>query len=370
MILAVLSASMVQRTFQMFSEIPLAGVSVPKTDSLTGEHLLSGSFRDSWEKYFDFTAGFRTWMVRSHNQAMYSLFHLSANPTLVVGKEHYLYGDIYLSAYTGQGFTSESAMKRQLFRLNQISRMLQSRGIVFLIVIAPNKARLFPQNIPDHILRHRTFSWYESFIKETARYPDIQVLDFNAYFTHLLDTVSYPLIPKNGIHWSNFTCQTIVPDTLTRLICAMKGIPVPPLPTPYVYYSDTLLVPDYDLYELLNLWSVQPDEAIPYARYDPGQIPVIPLRILTIGDSFFWNLYAHYPWKALYPVNDFWFYGTQRYPVHKFRDPEELTAEQIGSELLEHDVVILMVAEINLGTLMDFPDHACAWLGIQPAPTP
>ena len=363
-ILVLLLASFSQQQLFHIPETRLVGVSEPKTDTLSWKTWTGGDYQCSTEKYLDFHAGFRNSLVRLHNQIDYSLFHLASNPTLTLGLDHYLYGDIYLEAYTGEDYIGKAMIAKKIIKLNRINQVLQKKGIDLILVFSPNKARFYPEYIPEHELRFfNGNSNYEEFIRQLEAYPSISVIDFNSYFLLMKDTVTYPLIPKHGIHWTNHSCQTIIPDTLIRLICRKRNLPLPDYTPIGLAYPDSLLIPDYDLYELLNLFHVQSGERIPYPVFkEEKDSVVLPVRVLTIGDSFFWNLYAHYPWKSLFTANDFWFYGNQRYPKHKYKELSETSLEEIRHEFLDHDVVILMIAEINLDDLMHFPEDAILWL--------
>ena len=365
-VLVFLLASFSQQQIFHIPETKLAGVSEPKPDTLSWKTWTGGDYQSSMENYLDFHAGFRNSLVRLHNQIDYTIFHLSSNPTLTLGIDNFLFGDIYLEAYTGKDYIGKIMIAKKIMMLNRINQILQKKGIDLILVFPPNKARFYPEYIPGHELRQfNGNSNYEEFIRQLEAFPSISVIDFNRYFLLMKDTVTYPLIPKHGIHWTNHACQTIIPDTLIRLICRKRNLTPPDYIPTGIVYPDSLLIPDYDLYELLNLFYTQSGERIPYPVFkEERDSVVLPVRVLTIGDSFFWNLYAHYPWKSLFRVNDFWFYGNPRYPKHKYRELSETSVEEVRQEFLDHDVVILMIAEINLDNLMHFPENAILWFDL------
>jgi len=367
MVLVFLLASFSQRRIFDIPETRLAGVSEPQPDSLSWKSWISRDYQFSMEDCLDFHAGFRNSMVRLHNQIGYSVFHLSSNPTLTLGIDNFLFGDIYIEGYTGEDYSGGKAIAEKIQKLIRINSFLKSRGIDLLIIFAPNKARYYQEYIPEHKRKNfKGISNYEEYIRQLKTSSDIAVIDFNSSFLQMKDTASYPLFPKHGIHWTNFICQTYVADSLIRYISRLRNIREPENFMTGIHYPDTLLIPDYDLYELLNLFKTQSGEKIPYPVFrDAENLNVMPVNVLTIGDSFFWNIYSNFPWRYAFRENDFWFYGKTRYPKHKYSGILESDIGRIRQDLLTHDIVIVMVTEINLKEFLHFPEDAIVWLGLE-----
>ena len=367
MVMIFLVASFSQQEFLYLTETKLAGVAEPKSDTLFWKSWGNRDYQFSMEESLNFNAGFRNSLVRLHNQIDYSLFHIASNAGITLGIDHVLFADNYIEAYTGEDYIGEQAIHEKIEKLVRINSFLTSKGIGLILVFAPSKARFYPEYIPTHQLRRFTgISNYDEYTRQLQDVPEIIVIDFNSSFIQMKDTVSYPLFPKKGIHWTNYVCQTIIPDTLIRIICRQKELPLPDYTSVGINYPDTLLNPDYDLYELLNLFQIQSGERIPYPVFpEDRDTAKLPLRVLTIGDSFFWNLYGHYPWRYIFQENDFWFYSKTRYPKHKYKDIQESDINLIQQDFLNHDVVIVMITEINLSGFLQFPENAIRWLDLE-----
>jgi hypothetical protein len=367
LVMILLLASPAQLVFKI-PESKLVGITPPEYEKFSVENWFSGSFQPAFTPCVDYHTGFHASLVRLNNQLAYTLFRISPIPDVVVGKEGYLYTPNFVNAYTGRDYIGEQAIADQVNKLKRINDFLTSAGKNFIVVFVPNKSRVYPEFLPDQAIKNRGISNYDMFVKQFQQHPEISFLDLNEYFIRIKDSTEYPLFPKYGIHWTTIACQTLVPDTLLSFILHALGKSYQPIKPLRVDYTESLKGSDYDLYELMNLISVQSGEAIPYPvfREDPDSSRY-PYRILTIGDSFFWGIYGIYPWGSAFSGNDFWFYGERMYPISKYKDLSRDSVRLIGKEILRHQVLIFILAEVNLGGCMHFPDKAISWLGIEDA---
>jgi len=344
----------------------LVGVTEPVTEPFSWPSWQTGKFQKVSDRWLGFQAGFHPFLVRLNNTIDYYLFRISSIPSVVTGKEGILFEPFYIVAYHGKDWIGVSAVSLQVDRLRRISGYLASYGIDFIFVLAPSKARFCPEFIHGNEQSGSTNrSNYGEYLRQLNANPSLHVVDLNRAFLEKKDTARYPLFPKYGIHWTNFICQTWVTDTLLRYISHLRGIQCPEFPLSGVRYSDSLQVPDNDLFELLNLFHGQSGEILPYPIFSLKQKTEFPIRILTVGDSFFWNIYGNHPWRSLFSMNDFWFNNIARHPSAKYKNIPDTAVCQIRQDIMSHDVILLMVTEVNLGTLLHFPETMIAWLELE-----
>jgi hypothetical protein len=107
------------------------------------------------------------------------------------------------------------------------------------LYLAPNKARFFPQMIPNDLRTKQTTTNYDQYVKYFAE-NQVPILDCNAYFLHISDTSRYDLFPKYGTHWSMYG-GSLIRDSLVNIIEDVSGKPLPK-------FAKTIRLSDYPEY--------------------------------------------------------------------------------------------------------------------------
>jgi hypothetical protein len=346
----------VQGSFGVFGEKSLPGeVYEPSPCVFTCDSLLSGDFQKCVTVILDQHMGFYRTLVRMNNQASYSLFGVSNAKNVVIGKDHYLYERMYLDAYLGKdcnGFAKTSGM---------VSRLLQFQGIMerhqvrFLFVLCPSKPRVMPEYLPDRYRKavaRTNYSMFADILAHEGR--GLHWIDMNRYFLQMKDTCPYPLYPRGGTHWTNFSADYYALDTILGYLGHIGGRSVPHLSPGEVRWSDSLVSPDDDLSEILNLACPFPGGKLPYASFRIDTAGRSRPDALVIGDSYFWLIYGFRQVGSVFKHLDFWAWNRDYYPKSTY---EGVTGEDymfLKKALLSHEYLILAVTETNLTGLLEF----------------
>jgi hypothetical protein len=356
----------IQKKFTPVKEAPLKGAfTLEKADHLTRKNWFSGRFQQSYAAAFNDTIGFRKTLIRLYNQVNFSLFNLSSVDYIVIGKAGYLYTENYINAYTGKDKLKKSALRKKLNYIHQLQEYLEKKGIHFILVFEPSKARILPEFIPSrYVLKNKGLTNYEEYIHIIRQeYPDLHVFDVNEYFRQLKKRIVYPLYAKEGIHWTLYAAKKYFMDTLVRYMGNQQRKSFPPLAEKNFHWSDKLQWPDNDMMQLLNLPFSRDTFKLPYADFSFGNVnndkkP----SLLVVSDSYYSILHGSDAFNSLFSKNDYWFYNKTRFPEAYYKgntDPVFLR-----DDILHHDFVILMATEINISDFFLFPENALSWFGL------
>lgn len=164
------------------------------------------SFTAQYDRYFNDNFGFRTSLIRQNATLKIKGFHTSPLPSLVLGKEDWLFFDgtkagdgISLPDYEGNAqFTPETlAHINEKFTSNQA--FFAERGITFLIVITPSKHSIYPEYLPDRYTKG-TATRLEQVV--THQNHAVPILDLTPALLRAKQRA--PVYYTTDQHWNNF----------------------------------------------------------------------------------------------------------------------------------------------------------------------
>ncbi len=345
-ILVFLFVPLLQNTFYFKWIQPLKGAYQHIDDiGLTKDNWLEGAYQLRKEEYLDNTFGFRNYYVRLNNQINLSLFRKSNVKKVVVGKGGFLYEDDYINAYYGNNFVGKEKLGERFNKLKIVQNLLLDQGILLEVVFAPGKASFYPEFIPDNWRSEKKLSNYQ-YCRKLCDEMGIDYIDFNAWFLKEKGISPYDLYPKTGIHWSNYGALLAI-DSLKSHIEKRTKMKLREFVIDNVSFSDSLLSPDNDIGESMNLVYDIPVLPMPYANYHwiENENAMKP-SALFIGDSYFWNIYYQGFTNNFFTDCKFWYYNKTIYPESV---PErEVKKLDLRKELSGYKVVVLMATESNI----------------------
>lgn len=347
LILAVLFLPFFQEQTNWFSLKPLKGhiETVPKP-AWEMKKWFTENLQQEFQAYVTSRLGFRTLLIRINNQLDFSLFKTPHANEVIVGKNDYLFENNYIKDYTGEDFIGEEQLDERLARLRFIQQALKQKNIDLLVIFSPGKASFYPEYIPDRYHpEKRAISNYQYFSSGAAELG-LNTIDFNQYFIQMKDTVSWPIYPKCGIHWSVYG-MALCADSLFRYIEKTRGIRMLDFGWNGLDLPDTLRDTDYDIGDGMNLlWKIKtPRGAYPrfFYKEQPGYTKP---DVLVIADSFYWTIFGNGITSTMFGENVFWFYFEQAFTSKG--GPFDVKTLDVKAELESKQMIILMSAESNL----------------------
>ena len=313
-------------------------VEIPKYSHST---FANHKFQLTTSKYLNSNFGFSVSLVKFYNQVEFSLFQKITNLNVILGKNNYLFEPWYINAYYGNDFVGKTLIKDQVNKLLVLDSVFKSKGKTLIIALAPGKANIYPEAIPEYKRGVETeltnYKYYHKKLKETK----LKVLDFNQWFLEMKPSFKRHLFTKSGTHWS----EDIALHSLDSLIRFFESVSGDTLNNIIIGKLEQKMNPtgaDDDLLRISNLLFEQGfDDYYYYSKYKFERHHKTNKRLITIGDSFFWNMYA----KGLtytFKEPQFWYYFNTVYkPNQKAMQLDEIS---FIDEIERADYILLMAS--------------------------
>lgn len=205
----------------------------------------------------------REFLIRVRNQMLFSLFRLSPNTNVVVGKEKYLFepGYIYEELQLYPPATDEYIAELE-YKLLAFQNELLKNGKEMYIFITPSKAHFCKNEIPvQYELMANEIdiqeSSYSKFVKMLNN-CGLPYFDSVSYIEENIGkTYSAPVFHKSGTHWTHVWGESAAAEFL-QLLNEKSRYELGSIKVSEVE-SEVPISPDTDLYDSLNLFS-RPNE--------------------------------------------------------------------------------------------------------------
>lgn len=341
-----------QEIFGVFTIRPLAGYHPSFTKEVfTKNGWFSRTYQETQEKFIDNNYGLRNNLVRLNNQIDYWFFNRIHAEGIVLGKKGVLYESIYINSHLGVDFIGENKIKETTDKLLCVQKMLESKNIMLLVVLAPSKATYFHECFPKQFNTQKKISNYDSY-KEKLKENGINHIDFNSYFLQNRGKTKYPLFTELGIHWTQYGSMLAF-DSIVSTVEKKKNLKMPELITNGYTESDTLWPPDGDIFSTTNMLFEMKHLRAGYPIIDiKDDSTKIKPRILTIGDSFWWNIFNSNFCNTVFSNGRFWYYNKNEY-YQKQEKKLDNTKKELEEVLKKTDVIVLCYTSPNLNKLGD-----------------
>ncbi len=347
----VLLLPFLQQQLSIYTSKPLTGEFIPAEKiAFSAASWFEGDFQNAYDKYYEENIGFRNPLIRLYNQVDFSLFNVAHGGDIVVGKKGYLFQTQYLTAHAGKDFIGEKEINKRMEHIKFVNSRLKEFGVTLIVAFAPTKADFFEEYIPSYFEQNGSAPTnYNSYRKKLLE-TNVSFIDFNDYFLKLKKASPYPLFPKQGIHWSQYGMYLAV-DSLLKFIEARKGIDLNDLYCDGFDESYELKSTDYDLGDLCNVISNMShyEMTYPILRFENNPLKRKP-NVLTIGDSFNWNIINSGVPGNIFSGSNFWYYNHDVY-ADWLPQKKIINLSTFMDEVKRQDVVIVLQTESNLNNI-------------------
>lgn len=315
---------------------------------LSYESYRNGSFQRKAEAYLQQHYGFREPLTRLYNQVLWAFFRTSQ----VVEKkrifinddnwifepwtvEEYYQSRVYL--YSNDSADMVHKMEAEAFRLYQLQHILEPNGTHLFVALLPGKELICSEHMPKNKYYFKekkitAFEFYSKRFKEMG----INHVNFGEWFLQMKDTVSYPLFPQTGTHWSNLASM-YVSDSLLRYLEQLGDMNIINLVIEKKYQRT--VKPDNDLESLMNLiWPLKKAPNFLAGYYYTTDSTAVKPKIITIGDSFYWNIVNCSSFGTAFSAFPYWYYFSTAY----FNGDNTKVADlDLLNEVLSSDFIML-----------------------------
>lgn len=196
------------------SNEPIGNERETKLPSLTDE---SGEINTEYTTqlggYFEHHFALRPQAITADAKIQSSLFSVSNNDSVVVGKDGWLYYSSTLDNYQGKNVFSDRKTQSIIHNLNILQEFSKSRGVDFMFTIAPNKNSLYPKNMPYYYNQKVSEESNRDKINKALKNSDISYCDLYSLFNDKDETLYF----ARDSHWNNKGALMVYDSVLSKL---------------------------------------------------------------------------------------------------------------------------------------------------------
>lgn len=168
---------------------------MPKIISEDG---INADFTIEFDDYFTDNFAFRSDMITMHAALEDAVFSHSVSDQVIIGKDGWLFFTPTLNDYKKNGVLTDSDIYRLVRTLEIQQEALREKGIDFVFTIAPNKASIYAEYMPDRYAKVSSQSNVEKL------YAELNERRFGYVDLHtLLSGNEIQLYHKLDTHWNN-----------------------------------------------------------------------------------------------------------------------------------------------------------------------
>ena len=346
-----LFASLLQKQFHIFNFDELNGVVEEKPmPKLTLQSYADGTFQKDAEAHLKQNFGFREPMIRFYNQYLWDFYGESpvVGGQILIGKNNWIYEpwfveDYYQTryfSYYSDTATMAKRMRNDAKRVYQLQQILKPYGTYLFVGQLPGKDLVYSEYIPDipdpEDIDAPKISPRFFYEKEFERLG-VDHTNFELWFLQMKRDTDLPLFPQTGTHWTKYA-SLLAADSLIRYMEQLGHINMANLVIGEPHYEKAQS-PDDDLESLMNLMRPLPKPKYPYADVSTdGDTTVDKPKLITIGDSFWWNIALQIPMSEIFSAYPYWYYFSTIY----FDDAHNNVSEiDLVDEVLSADFIML-----------------------------
>ena len=185
------------------------------------------AFPDNFEKYYDDHFGFRELLIKAHSIIRLKIFNVSSSRKVVLGNQEWLYLTDTVNLHdTKKLFTSDELEKWRLYLLAR-SNLCKKKGIPYFFFIAPNKASIYPEYLPEKYDRIQTNSFFTQLVDYMRTTSGFEVIDLRDVLRS--QKGQHQLYQRTDNHWNQIGCYFAykkIASTLNRFNLNVKPIPL------------------------------------------------------------------------------------------------------------------------------------------------
>jgi hypothetical protein len=350
LIMLLLFLPLLQENFNLTKIRKLSGDYVPAPNvNITLNGWFTKDFQEKKEVFLRDHFGYHHTYIRLHNQIAFYLFRKAKANGVIIGKENYLYEKRYIEAYYGADYIGVDSIYKKMYMISFLADTLRKLNKTFLLVFAPGKAAYFPEYLPNEPLVPKGITNIEVYSR-LAKEMGIPHINFHRWFIEQKNKSAYPLVPKYGIHWSQYGA-VLAADSILRTLEQWRNIDIPEMNWKKIV-MDKGKETDIDIEKGMNLlYRFQPEtlaypEVIFDTEVDSGQTKP---SVLVVADSYYWQIFGM-GISNIFNRSDFWYYFKSAHSP-RYEKTKDIQEVDIMDEINQHEVIILMSTDVHLPNL-------------------
>lgn len=266
---------------------PLVDDEQPNPPSVEWRRVASHEYQKQLERFAVLNVPERPFLVRLHNEILFSMFETSPRPNIVIGARHFMIEQIVVNGYCQRSFSAYlPRLRRRVEQVSALQKYFEARQRAFLFVITPSKMAHMPDLFLDKVdcpaLPAERDALIPTFVK-LLEDAGIHVVDAASLMDDLRNNGITPY-PVGGIHW-NMLAAAYGAQAIIRRLNQTASRPLLPELRWTTRLSDGPLFEDDDLTVGLELLRDPPYPSTHVAFAPSGPCPAGQLSVSIIGTS-------------------------------------------------------------------------------------
>lgn len=204
----------------------------------------------AWEAYFNDRLPFRNQLIRLNSRIEYYVFQNSSNRNVIKGRNGWLYYNSFtddnpMESYKGMKLFTKEELSCIADNLEYTKSVLKEQGIEFVLFIAPNKERIYSENMPEYYREPTQDYRVKQVVDYLQNYTDIRVVYPYEELMEAKEKYPQRLYYRLDTHW-NYIGGYVGVSALVKEL----GIQMPPLETLTITETEPTIC---DLADMINL---------------------------------------------------------------------------------------------------------------------
>lgn len=181
----------------------------------------------AYEDYENDNFGMKNYLVKLNNYINVKLLGTSPMESVLLGKDGWLYyskdSNInMIDDYRGLNLFSEDQLKKISDNLEEQKKWLDSKGIPFILVIAPNKESIYPEHLPDNIKKVQDKTKLDQLVSYLKQNSDVTVIDMRQKL--ISEKESGSLYYRTDSHWNQLGAYYAQEEIMKEVTKHFKNI--------------------------------------------------------------------------------------------------------------------------------------------------
>lgn len=173
-------------------------------------------FQEDFQSYFNDHFGLRDALVSYDSSLLYHVFRTSSNEKALVGNNGWLFysAEDMLNEYLHGNTLTATDLENIATYLTQQKNIFEQQGIQFVVLVAPDKETIYPEQMPRRVPASHDVSTRETFVGYLTANTDVLIVDpteqlravknrgrlyyaYDSHWTELGAAVAYELLQQS-----------------------------------------------------------------------------------------------------------------------------------------------------------------------------
>lgn len=164
-----------------------------------------GLFPEKFKAYFEDRFGFRQTLIGWQARFKVNVLGVSSSREVILGKDGWLFqppDDSSLETYRGARPLTPAQLAQWLRVIETRRAWLAARGIPYLFVIAPEKNSIYPDYMPDAMMRRPSESRLDQLLSFMREHSEVKILDLRPALGEARSRAR--LYHRTDTHWNDY----------------------------------------------------------------------------------------------------------------------------------------------------------------------